>query len=218
MNISANILINTLKDKRYKLFGDGKTNLPFDLNIIAVSSEESITANTFNDVLCVLYKDKPNTEDWVLDLYSCTTAPGLWEIQKPSFPAAQIDGVCVIAEGQYSKAFTLGIHGSGRLRHEALIQTNPLNYYRYKQSYGDPLKYREVGVKQNSQIFGTNIHRATPDNLTTSINNWSAGCIVLADDRGPYHKFISTCKKQGYSGLGRIFTLTVLRESELCRT
>lgn len=215
MTLSADILIKTLQSKRYKIFGYGLSGSAYDMNLIAVSSDKPITDNTFNDSLCLLYKDKSNSNDWVLDIFQCTTAPGLWEINNPSFPAAQKDGVCVIAEGQYPKSFILGHHGLGNWKHEALIQIGGLDYYRYKKEYGDPMEYREVGKRQNYQLFSTNIHRAATGTLTRTVDNWSAGCIVLADDRGPYHKFISLCKKQQAVGLGSVFTLTVLKESEL---
>lgn len=48
--------------------------------------------------------------------------------------------------------------------------------------------------KEETGLFGINIHRANLSGKFTSVNQWSAGCQVFADS-GQFNEFISLCEK-----------------------
>jgi hypothetical protein len=130
------------------------------------------SANSFNDRSILLKVENNQAEILFNEL--ATTEPGKYYTQNPMNPqgAANValDTPCV-------NCWTWGIHGTGRFKHPALIQVNPITVYRDKNK--DSFR---TGDKKDTGLFGINQHgiygySQTKDNIGKS----SAGCLVRFD-------------------------------------
>jgi len=102
--------------------------------------------------------------------------------------------------GQYVDAYQLGLHKG---QYEALVQRKPVTVYRDN----DKDETAEEQGKEDTGLFGINIHRANPNAISSLIEKWSAGCQVLNDPKD-FATLIATCKASGK----KTFTYTLLRE------
>jgi plasmid stabilization system protein ParE len=109
-------------------------------------------------------------------------------------------GVARLVEGQYRGSHQLGLHQG---KYEALVQRKPVTVYRD----GDKDDTAEEQGKEDTGLFGINIHRANPSAISSIIDKWSAGCQVLNDPK-QYATLIAACKTSGKKN----FTYTLLRE------
>jgi hypothetical protein len=154
---------------RYQFLDDGRL---YHLNIIGIRAASSL-ANTFDDLLALIYSDANGQHYHYM---ACTTKPGLHYLNHPDNPK----GVAILAPGQYLNLFVKGLHKG---QYPCLVQNGTLEVFRdnkrdgsfdYSQLYPAPV------------TCGLEIHHA--NNLFTSVevNNWSAGCQVIAnpDDFG----------------------------------
>lgn len=116
-------------------------------------------------------------------------------------------GAARIAFGQY-RAWRMGMHGSGKTRHEALVQVNPITVCRDLNK--DAIR---TGDKLDTGLFGINQHHGG-DSL--SIGRWSAGCLVGQSIRG-HREFIGILKQDAryLSNPQYTFTTTVIPGDKL---
>jgi hypothetical protein len=136
--------------------------------------------------------------------YIITTEPGLPWLLKPF----NQKGAAILKPGQYIDAYTLGFHGKGRFRHEALIQVLPVEVYRDNNKDD-----RHDFVGSDKGLFGLNIHRASPwFDITETIDTFSAGCQVFRS-KSEFEEFINLCKLSGQ----KRFTYTLINENDLIK-
>ncbi len=172
---------------------------PFELNIVGVRSS-SMAANTFNDSIHALYKD----DKGILQIhsYAATTDPGAYWLKNPSNP----QGTAILKAGQYVNSHVMGLH---RNKYMALVQHSPVTVIRDGKRDGT----LDYGCKEDTGLFGINIHRAMQEGTTTSIDKFSAGCQVFAN-AGDFSAFMALCERHK-ALYGNGFTYTLLNETSL---
>jgi hypothetical protein len=189
-------LIAALLGHGYRLF-----TRPFELNIVGLRSGELIP-NVFNDTINVLYKDDKG--NWLHHCYHAATDPGTYWLKNPLNP----QGTAILKEGQYINSHMIGLH---RQVYTALVQRKPVTVIRDIKRDG----LLNLNGKEDTGLFGINIHRAQQAGTTKLIDKFSAGCQVFAN-AGDFNAFMDLCQrhKQLY---GNGFTYTLLHETAMLR-
>jgi len=169
-------LLQRCKDMGFKVF----ESQDYDLNIIGIRNAEG-TVNAFDDEMHVLYlKDG----SWHHHCYKCTTDAGLHYLLNPFSRGTAI----VVHDRQYRGVYKLGTHTG----YKALSQQgNSIAVWRDRNKDN---KHDYTG-EIDEGYFGINIHRANKYKESSLVNNWSAGCQVIADPRD-FDEFISLCEMQ----------------------
>jgi hypothetical protein len=157
-------------------------------HLIGIRSKDNIN-NKFDDIIYVV--NGPGTTP-----YSCTTNPGRHWLLNMMNPK----GTAVLKPGQYVDSWKLGKHKG---QYEALVQAKPVTVYRDN----DKDETAEEQGKEDTGLFGINIHRANPNAISSLIEKWSAGCQVLNNPK-EFASLIQACKDSGLTN----FTYTLLRE------
>ena len=123
--------------------------------------------NTFDDIFGFCYIEHGAH---VFQCFDCTTDPGESVLKTPE----NCKGTAILVPGQYIDTWTTGLHKG----YSAFVQHKEVKVYR------DNNKNEELDIDPSSidiGFFGINIHRASSNMKSTNVNNWSAGCQVLAD-------------------------------------
>jgi len=195
--ITFDSVYNALKSRDYEMFETD--NLPYNLNIIGIRNNNS-APNSFDDYIVLIWKYKG---EWNFKKYEATTDPGLYYLNHPLSP----QGTAILKEGQYFHCFCIGLHQG---KYKALVQFMPLTVLR------DFNKDNYLGFasgKEETGLFGINIHRANLSGKTINVNQWSAGCQVFADST-QFNEFISLCEMaQKY--WGKTFSYTLINFNDL---
>ena len=175
---------------------------PFKLNIVGVRNAQTIP-NKFDDDIYVFYKN--NLRLWEVHKYPATTDAGTYYLLNPY---NQDLGTAMIKEGQYKDSYQRGDH-RGYL---ALVQAKPITVYR---DYDRNALLDFNNGKEDTGLFGINIHRANAVGTTKNIDKYSAGCQVFenADD---FAKFLELAEKHN-TMYGNNFTYTLVDERALNR-
>lgn len=184
--------------KGYSYFTKGTYNL----NIIGIrSNQHNRVTNKYDDCLVVIY----NTEKgWRREIYSITTEPGLTLIKNPS----NSKGTAILVPGQYRGAYAVDLHKG---KYKALCQRlKPVKVYRDNNKND---VYDLLPEKIENGMLGINIHRSNEFYITSSINNYSAGCQVF-DDPNEFNRFMRIVEK-AKSIWGNSFTYTLINEEDL---
>jgi hypothetical protein len=186
-------LIAALMGQGYRVF-----TRPFELNIVGIRSR-SLIPNTFNDRINVLYRDDKG--NWQYHSFPATTDPGVFWLKNPLNP----QGTAILKAGQYLNSHVIGLH---RSKYLALVQRAPVTVIREIKRDGT----FDFGGKEDTGLFGINIHRALQEGTTKYIDKFSAGCQVLANATD-FNAFMASCErhKQLY---GNSFTYTLLHDTE----
>lgn len=189
--IDRECIYNVLKKKNYAIFESDFQ--PYNLNIIGIRNPKRVP-DSFDDWIAVMWK---YAGSWEFLKFKATTDPGLYYLTNPM----QTYGTAILKEGQYRKAYQLGLHQN---RYKALIQAQPLTIIRdfNKDNYLDFTTGRET-----TGLYGINIHRAMLNGETIQVNKWSAGCQVFANSY-QFDVFISLCEQSaGIYGNGFTYSL-----------
>lgn len=168
----------------------------YNINIFAVRTNEC-TSNAFNDVIGLAYKVDGV---WVVDKYNATVDPGVVSRTNP----VNSCGCAIIVPGQYRGCWRLGMH---RNKYPALVQNKPIKLYRDND--------RDTELDCNSasiveELTGINIHHAGAD--SKQVDNWSAGCMVIAN-RNDWDKFFNVVLESS-KRYGEVFTATLFTETQ----
>lgn len=193
---SLDSIQGALDAKGYQYLDDG--NL-YNLNIIGIRAADQ-TPNSFDDLLMVSYKDETGPR---LIYMACTTKPGSFYLLNPDNPL----GTAILVENQYIDAFAKGLHHGV---YSCLVQVKTLQLYRDddKVNAFDYENITDGGVE-----CGIHIHRASPNHQSTEVDNWSAGCQVVADPNS-FAKLMELVDKS--IGIrGNHFTYTLIKEEDL---
>jgi hypothetical protein len=188
-------IIKAMGLKGYRVYDDPAGG---DLNIVGIRSV-SAQPNQFDDLLVVFFFRGPQLCYWFAP---CTTDPGQYWLQNP----IGVDGTAILKEGQYKGAYHIGLHQG---KYEALVQRGPLTVIRDADRDSSP--DTDNGTEQ-SGLFGINIHCAAWQGESTQVDQWSAGCQVIANWYD-FQVFISLCRA-GASRFGNKFTYTLLHQRD----
>ncbi|HEY5746646.1 MAG TPA: hypothetical protein VIU12_11255 [Chryseolinea sp.] len=171
----------------------------YNLNLVGLRSDNA-TPNAFDDQFWVFWKWENR---WTLKKYKITTDPGLSYLTQPENKF----GTAILKEGQYKHSHRLGKHKG---KYEALVQANPVTVIR---DFNRDKRLDFASGKEQTGIFGINIHRSTPNGESIFVNKWSAGCQVFARSE-EYNDFIKLCKL-AIGEWGNKFTYTLMRRQDL---
>lgn len=185
-----NILYQALAERGYRIAAR-----PFELNIIGIRANTSVP-NVFNDSLNVLFTD--NTGRLASLSWRATTDPGTYWLKNPMNP----QGTAILKPGQYVGSHALGMH---RGKYLALVQVRPLTVIRDFNRDG---KADYTLGREESGLFGINIHRASSEGTTKTIDKYSAGCQVFAN-ADDFSVFLQLAERHK-NLYGNSFTYTLL--------
>lgn len=188
-------IINTLTRKGYTIL-----TRPFELNIIGIRSTNP-KPNQFDDSINIIYKREDG--QWIHNSFPATTDPGTYWLKTFMNP----NGTAILKPGQYKNSHRIGVH---RNKYQALVQQNPVTVFR-DANKDDKLDFNSA--KEQTGIFGINIHRASITGITKSVDKHSAGCQVLADVND--FNLLMQLAERHKNLYGNNFTYTLITEMEL---
>lgn len=197
ITVTVDKLLKVANKKGYVVFEDDSKS--FNLNIWGIRNEDA-KPNIYDDSVVVFWKFKGN---WNILIFECTTEPGLYWLEHPM----NINGTAILKEGQYRGAFSLGKHQG---KYDALKQAKDLTVIR---DYDRDKEFDYNNGREETGMFGINIHRASKTHESTQVNKWSAGCQVLANP----HEFdvLISIVKESIELWGDGFTYTLVNEKDL---
>jgi hypothetical protein len=169
-------VIRAVRQRGWKVF-----DRPFELNIIGVR-DDSTRPNAFDDRIIVAYADESGR--MAAHSFPATTDPGTFWLRQPMHP----QGTAILAQGQYLDAYKLGIH---RGQYPALVQQGKVRVIR---DYDRDAVLDFANGNESAGHFGINIHRASSNGLTRTVDRHSAGCQVFAD-AGDFERFMRMCAR-----------------------
>ncbi len=187
-----NTIQTALQKKGYRLF-----MRPFELNIIGVRTD-NVKPNSFDDKIYVFFK---NSEGKVIQYeFKATTDPGTYWLKNPMNP----QGTAILKEGQYINTYGVGLH---RGKYMALVQKRPVTVMR---DYDRNATLDFMNGKEDKGLFGINIHRASENGTSKTVDQYSAGCQVFANST-EYILFMQLCERHK-NLYGNEFTYTLIDE------
>lgn len=154
---------------------------PYELNIIGVRSSSNVP-NRFDDKIHVFYKT--DGIGWDYHVFNVTTDPGTFWLKNPLMP----QGTAILAQGQYKDCYQIGLH---RGSYTALVQRSPVTVIR---DYDRDAVLDFFNGSIQSGLFGINIHRASSNGTTKTVDKYSAGCQVF-ENASDFSRFIEICEK-----------------------
>lgn len=193
---TAEQLARDLQLKGYSVFDtpDG-----YNLNIVGIRAATP-KPDSFDDLLCLFCR---RGDAWMYQAFPATTDPGLYWLQNPM----AVEGTAILKPGQYAKAFRLGLHQG---KYEALVQNSPLTVYRDNDRDNEA---DTTGMKEQTGMFGINIHHAADQGASAQVGKWSAGCQVVAS-WFDFQVLLAICKAAA-QGHGSTYTYTLIEERDL---
>lgn len=173
---------------------------PFDLNVWGIRNPAS--TNLYDDTLAVAYKDQSGNER--VFLCPITTDPGRYYLQNP----INTKGCAILAAGQYLGSHRIGRHQG---KYKALVQVKPVTVLRdYNRDKVLDFNY----VREDTGLFGINIHRASETNITPVVDKWSAGCQVVQNPVDFLYLLSLVDQQHKYIG-SDVVSYTLILESDL---
>lgn len=161
--VNVNTLINIFRHQSYEVY-----TRPYELNIVGIRAD-STTPNRFDDEIHVFFKNSIN--QWVHFPAWATTDPGTYWLKSPMHP----QGTAILMQGQYKGAYQIGLH---RGKYYALVQRRPVTVMR---DYDRNAMLDFSNGRKDTGMFGINIHRASVQGTTRTVDVHSAGCQVFAN-------------------------------------
>jgi len=194
MQFTTKNIIDALKRLDYPIYkGD------YNLNLIGIRSNDT-DANTFNDVLVVLYEVNKKQHMHCFDM---TTDPGVYYLNNP----INMDGTAVLKPGHYPSCWQVGRHKN---QYYALKQTGEMTVYR-DGNLDDVVDIDDDQLQTG--LFGINLHRAFDNATSLSVGKFSAGCQVLAGSLN--FDLLMALVKKSAAMYGPRFSYSLLTEGDL---
>lgn len=201
-------LIWFMKSKEYVLY-----ERPYELNIIAFRSKESITiekggiefrspapvTNVFDEEMHVFYKNENG--NWDHCEYTITTVPGFLPGQK-----VLPNNVAILRLGQYVEQLRMANFG-GDTKHKCLVFDNCAIHRNTSIDSYDYDSPTEIGS------FPISIHRSSDIAQAEFVYNYSEGSQVFKS-LNQYESFINLCDKQITLGKKDKFSYTLAFKSD----
>jgi len=175
---------------------------PNELNIVGIRAD-STQPNAFDDSINVYYKTA--TGDWQLHSFPATTDPGTYWLENPLNP----QGTAILKAGQYLNSHSIGLH---RGKYEALVQVRPVTVLR---DYDRNAVLDFLNGKEDTGLFGINVHHAQAEGTTKYVDKFSAGCQVFANIED-FNLFMQLCYRHREL-YGNSFTYTLIDHRALIR-
>jgi hypothetical protein len=194
MNLAEIIL--TLKQKGYTVY-----ERPFELNIVGIRKNSNVS-NSFDDSITAFYKNREGSWQWFS--WPATTDPGTYWLKNPDAPK----GTAILKSGQYRNAYVIGLH---RSKYTALVQRGP-NPVTVMRDYNRDNVLDFNAGKEQSGYFGINIHHASVNGTTKTVDRYSAGCQVFANS-SDFNVFITLAQRHK-ALYGNQFTYTLIDERQ----
>ena len=191
------LIINALRFKTYETFVR-----PYELNIVGIRSDTTLP-NRFDDEIHVFFKN--NSGKWIHYIFPATTDPGTYWLQNPMSP----QGTAILKQGQYKAVYEIGLN---RGKYYALVQSKPVTVLR---DYDRNAILDFWNGKPETGMFGINIHRASVNGTTKSVDSYSAGCQVFANIND-FNLFMQLCEKHKQL-YGNTFTYTLIDKRAIAR-
>lgn len=186
-------ILGAMKSKGYIIY-----EKPFELNIIGRRTDNT-RPNSFDDYIYIIYRNAD--DNWEGYKAKATTDAGTFWLQNPM----QSKGTALLKAGQYVDTYKLDRHNG---RYFALTQRlKPVVVIR-DYNRNNVLDFNNG--KEESGMFGINIHRADSSGTTTTVDKYSAGCQVFAN-ADDFNKFMEMAYKQK-DLYGNEFTYTLIDE------
>ena len=190
-------IVNAVRSKTYETY-----SRPYELNIVGVRADSTIP-NRFDDEIHVFFKN--NTNQWIHYIFPATTDPGTYWLRNPMHP----QGTAILQQGQYKGAYQIGLH---RNKYYALVQRKPVSVLR---DYDRNATLDFLNGRLDTGMFGVNIHRASVNGTTKTVDNYSAGCQVFANIND-FNRFMQLCEKHKEL-YGNSFTYTLIDKRAIAR-
>jgi hypothetical protein len=173
---------------------------PYHLNLFGIRSTIE-QPNKFDDLLGFWYRDFGNTACCMF--MSGTTHPGAYWLLHPMNKL----GTAIVVPGQYKNLWMIGMHKG---KYKALVQINPIKVYR--DNDGDNvLDIFGPNVKIQEGMFAIELHHAGIHSV--DINDWSAGCQVVAN-QADYWGAFDVFERQVSLGY-KYFDYSLFKEEEV---
>ena len=190
-------IINLLRQKTYEIYSRA-----FELNIVGIRNQSTVP-NHFDDEIHVFFKN--NNKQVVHYIFPATTDPGTYWLKNPINP----QGTAILAQGQYKNTYQVGLH---RGKYYALVQAKPVTVLR---DYDRNAVLDFNNGRPETGMFGINIHHASVNGTTKTVDNYSAGCQVFANIN-EFNLFMQLCEnhRQLY---GNSFTYTLIDKRAIGR-
>ena len=190
-------IVTAIHFKTYEVY-----TRPYELNIVGIRADSTIP-NRFDDEIHVFFKN--NANQWIHYIFPATTDPGTYWLKSPMHP----QGTAILMQGQYKQAYQIGLH---RGKYYALVQRKPITVMR-DYDRNAILDFRNG--KLDTGMFGVNIHRASINGTTKTVDNYSAGCQVFANIND-FNLFMQLCEKHKQL-YGSSFTYTLIDKRAIAR-
>lgn len=183
-------LIKILKGLKFVVY-----DKPYQLNIFGIRSPET-NSNKFDDELHVFFRNEQR--QWRHFKYAVTTDPGTYWLKNPM----QVLGTAILKTGQYINAYRIGLHKG---QYKALVQNKPVTVIR---DYDRNAILDFNNGKEQTGMFGVNIHRSSATGSSGSVDKWSAGCQVFQNIKD-FNQFMQLCEIHRHR-YGNLFTYSLL--------
>ena len=192
-NWELKTMLKTLKLKGYKI-----AERPYELNIIGRRTDNT-RPNSFDDFIYLIYKN--GDDDWEGYKAPATTDAGTFWLENPM----QSKGTALLKAGQYIDTYKIDRHNG--------------KYFAVTQRLAPVIVIRDYNRdnildfnngKEESGMFGINIHRADMKGTRKTVDQYSAGCQVFAN-ADDFNKFMEMAYKQK-DLYGNKFTYTLIDE------
>ena len=181
--------------KGYRIYSNG--NQPYNLNLVGIRTH-NLVPYRFDDWITFFYMSHGR---WIYNAFPATTDPGLFWLGQPMNRL----GTAILKEGQYPKMFRLGTHSG----YKALVQQKKVTVIR---DFNLDNRLDFASGREDTGLFGINLHRAKRSGVALNVDNWSAGCQVVCDPL-QFNYLIAVCEK-GARAFGNEFTYTLLHERD----
>ena len=175
---------------------------PYELNIVGVRSTTT-EPNRFDDKIHVFFKR--DGIGWDYHVFDATTDPGTFWLKNPTMP----QGTAILDQGQYKGCYQIGLH---RGKYTALVQRGPVTVVR---DYNRDAVLDFFSGRKQTGLFGINIHRASVNGATKTVDKYSAGCQVF-ENASDFGRFIDLCEEHR-RWYGNKFSYTLLDFREVQR-
>jgi hypothetical protein len=186
-------LLGVLKSKGYRIYSK-----PYELNIVGRRTDNT-KPNSFDDFIYIFYKN--SDDNWEGYKAKATTDAGTYWLEKPM----QSKGTALLKAGQYVDTYQIDKH-----RDKYYAVTQRLKPVVVIRDYDRNNKLDFNNGKEESGMFGINIHKANASGTTKTIDKYSAGCQVFAN-ADDFAKFMEMAYKQK-DLYGNKFTYTLVDE------
>lgn len=190
-------IVNALHFKTYQTY-----SRPYELNIVGIRANSTI-ANRFDDEIHIFFKN--NAGKWVHYIFPATTDPGTYWLKSPMHP----QGTAILQQGQYRDAYQVGLHKG---KYYALVQRRPVTILR---DYDRNALLDFQNGRPDTGMFGINIHRASVNGTTKTVDIYSAGCQVFANIEH-FNLFMQLCENHRKL-YGNRFTYTLIDKRAVAR-